>query len=168
MTTARLAFWGTVLIAVGQVLYYTPKLPVRVASHFGGDGVADGWQSPSGFMTFDLLMIGIMAGSFGLLPALMRRFPASMINVPNRDYWLTPERRTETLATLERSMLWIGTLTMVFLILVMHMVIAANLNPPPVLGGGFMPLLIGYLALIAVACFGLVRRFRLPTPTSWT
>lgn len=161
--SARVAFWGTILIAIGQAFYYTPKLPERVASHFGARGVADGWQTPSSFLTFNLLLIGLMALTFGAMPLLIRRLPATLINVPHRDYWLAPERREETRRRLGDGLFWLGALTMVFLIGVLQLVIAANLGPPPpVLGGSFWPLLGGYLVIVTAASVAYVRQFSRP------
>jgi len=94
---------------------------------------------------------------------MLRRVPVSLINLPNKDYWLAPERKQESLRSLERDLEWMGVLTVGFLTLVMHFAIRANLVPQPKLENGpFLVLLGAFL----IAAFGwlarLYRRFRDP------
>jgi hypothetical protein len=76
----------------------------------------------------------------------MSRFSDKSISLPNKEYWLSPERREETFATIHDQMCWFGSATLVFLIAIFQLVIEANLNPPAVLSSSFMFLLIAYLA----------------------
>jgi len=76
-------------------------------------------------------IVGVLLGIsaiFMLTPRMLRRVPVSLINLPNKEYWLAPERRDESMRFLEREMQWMGVLTVAFLLLVLHLAIRANLR----------------------------------------
>ena len=93
-----------------------------------------------------------------------RRLPASLINLPNKAYWLAPERQAASLASLGRFGAVVACATALLLCLVHGMVMQANRIQPPHLE--MMPL-IGVLVLffamlvVAMAVF-LGRFFRAP------
>src|SRR5687768_10431534 len=93
---------------MGFMVSSASQLPARVATHFDFQGHPNGWMSRSGHLTF----MWILGTILPLLPVvilyLTRSLPPGLINVPNRDYWLAPERRQETLAYLMRLGIWAG------------------------------------------------------------
>lgn len=144
-----------------------PGLPDRVATHFGLNGAPDGWMSRPGFLGFSLAFpLGlsfVIAGSL----YLTRFLPESSINLPNKEYWLAPERRAETFDRLFALGLELACLTMLLMIGVHALLIRANLSPPPQIS----PLaaislvaayLIGVLAIVWRACW---RAWRIVPPT---
>jgi hypothetical protein len=91
--------------------------------------------------------------------------PVSLINLPNKDYWLAPERKEESLRFLEREMEWIGVMTVGFIALVLHLAIRANLNPEHRLeNGAFVTLLVVFLVATSWWVVRLYRRFPNPSP----
>jgi hypothetical protein len=52
------------------------------------------------------------------------------INLPNRDYWLAPERYAETIAFLRAGLIWFGVLLVTFLCYVHWLVVVANSVQP--------------------------------------
>jgi hypothetical protein len=101
---------------VGQALYYYPRLPAEVARHFGAAGQPDAWCGKGQFLIFHLGTIAFLAGVFLGVGLVLRKLPAGFINLPNKEYWLAPERRQQTLDYLQPRFLWLGSLTMVFLL----------------------------------------------------
>jgi len=93
----------------------------------------------------------------------LRFIPSSLINLPNRDYWLAPERRAESLAVLGACMAWFGVLTGGLMALVTELALRANLTHA---GLENRPMWIG-LAIYRAAAIGLIvrlyRAFRLPS-----
>lgn len=76
-----------------MMAYYYPQMPPRMASHFAADGRANGWQSREGFF---LLMLLVSASSAVVVaPRQIAAKANARINLPNRDFWLAPERRAE-------------------------------------------------------------------------
>lgn len=159
-STAFLVFVVLCGVAVYQVAHYYPLLPERVASHFGAGGEADGWSTKRDFAIFYALILVILAGSFLGSVLLVRYLPPSLINLPNKDYWLAPERKEETLRVVADTLFRMGNVTLVFLLYVMQITIRANLNPPAALGSGIWGALGVYLVVLTAMTIGLVRRFR--------
>ena len=102
---------------------------------------------------------------------MCRHVPASMINMPNKQYWLAPERRAESMAWLvsvvSPFMLKIGVGVNALLVVVLGMALRANLTPEPRLTYA-MPVTLVFLALVTAASIYLIvkvyRRFgRVPS-----
>ena len=118
------ALVGSVL----QAVFFWPGLPDEVASHFNAAGQADGWMSKTAFVALTLLMqIGLAAMMFGV-GWLIKVVPTSMINIPNREYWLADERREQTLDESESMMAWISAATAIFLMVIFYLTFDANVG----------------------------------------
>jgi len=143
-----------------QCLYYFPLLPETVSSHFDGAGRPNGWSSKQAFYTLYLFIVGLMTFCFFFLPRLLRRVPSSLINLPNREYWLVPERKEQALAMLEEEMGWFGIAILLLMIWTLQLAINANLP-----GGGelrsdvMLMLLGGFFVFTIVWVVRLYRRF---------
>jgi hypothetical protein len=75
------------------------------------------------------LVIGLTA-SFSLIGVMIRRLPQRWINLPNRAYWLAPEREVETRSHLAGWCWAFGTVLNLFLAFIFHMVFLANTSDP--------------------------------------
>ena len=150
---------GLVMVAALQTIYYYSKLPARIASHFGAGGVADGWSSTSSlFLTYWIVLALVLAMSFAI-PALIGVLPRSLINLPNKDYWLSDEMYPRTIDYFRAHFRWFGALLLLFLVLVFQMIFQANLSQHPELGFWFLPMLIGFLVAVLVWGITFTRRF---------
>jgi hypothetical protein len=136
-------------------------LPLRVASHFGAGGLANGFMAREVYLAFTIGMVVLPPALVGLGIALALRYFPQFLNLPNRDYWLAPERRGETEAYLTAHTAWLAALIALFALGVHLLVINANRSLPPQLETGpFVALLLGF-AIVLVAWIGvLARRFR--------
>jgi uncharacterized membrane protein len=159
------AWVAIVLVHGAQTIHYYPRLPAVVAQHFGGDGRPNGWASRDSFFILSwTILLGISA-IFMLTPRMLRKVPVSLINLPNKDYWLAPERKEESFNFLERQMEWMGVFTVGFIALVLHLAIRANLNPERRLeNGAFVALLVAYVVATSWWIVRLYKRF--PNPGS--
>src|SRR3954471_4379187 len=107
-----LCAWITiVLLHAAQTIYYYPRLPAVVAQHFGADGRPNGWAPREAFFAISWVVLLGISALLMLTPRLLRRVPVSMINLPNKRYWLAPERKQESLAFPQRGTEGIGVLT---------------------------------------------------------
>src|SRR5688572_16048164 len=158
-----LTAWTLVLTlagVAGHLIYYYPRLPDTVASHFGASGRPDGWSSKETYGIIIIAIAGLLTLMFLAIGPFVRRLPNDMINFPNRDYWLAPERRDASFAVLARLLHMIGIATLALLIGVNQLVFNANLNPPASLGTAAWVLLGAYLAFVSLWTIRLFRRFR--------
>lgn len=163
-----LASWVYLVLlgfAVWHLAKHYPLMPDRMASHFGAGGVPDGWSSKDHFFLLFGVMLTVMTAMFGGLAFLIPALPASTINIPNREYYLSPENRERTYGILVSYMLWFGAATTAFMILVAEETFRANLEPSPRLGDGFLIGLVAYLLLAVLGTIVLIMRFRKP-PTA--
>ncbi len=148
---------------VAQILYYYSLLPERMASHFGGSGRPDGFQSKDAFFALSGLMLIMTLVIFGGLGTLLRMIPSKWFNLPNRDYWLAPERRGETLEVISVQMEWFGAASLALYLFVIQRVVETNLTPEPRLDSASMFVVLGlYLLFTGVWITRLILRFRKP------
>jgi hypothetical protein len=85
-----------------------------------------------------------------------------MINLPNKDYWLAPERRAHTAQKLQSSLVGFGNVMLLFLLLVVRETMRASLLPHPHLPNRILVLLLLLVAWSIYWTVRLVRAFRLP------
>jgi len=148
------------VVAAGQLLHYYPKLPETIAVHFAASGQANGWAGKAGFFPIfavieaAIVLLGLAAAFLG------ERMPASFLNMPNRDYWLSPERREESLTFFWTQATWIEAATLAFLIVIAEFMFRANLaGGAPTLTRDFLLVLVVFVAGILWLSFRIVRRF---------
>jgi uncharacterized membrane protein len=165
--------WGKAYIlflalAAGFVWISSRALPDVVASHFGGSGLANGYMSHDGYVAFMLALLVGLAVFVVLLPNWLIAVPGARINLPNRDYWLAPERRAATVATLRGFMLRIGTLLTAILVYAHWLVVEANaLTPPRLDNTWFLAGLAVFVLATLASVAGLIVRFaRVPSKRS--
>ncbi len=151
------------LLAVAlQIAYYYPQLPDRVAAHFDAVGRPNGWAPKEAFLALYALVVALMMALFVIVPMLVARLPVSLINLPNKEYWLAPERRRQTWLMIRSSLAALGNATVAFVLIVFQLVIHANLSPPPVLSPAMWVLLLALLAFAAIWTVRFTRAFRRP------
>jgi hypothetical protein len=152
--------FGLTLAAAAYVWTTSHGLPPIVASHFNASGAADGFMSRQFYIWFMIAFIAGLPLLLVLLPNLAFHHPRLRFNVPNRDYWLAPERRPETVAFLCRQNTWLSVLITGFLCYVHWLVLQANTMNPPRLSS---PLFVVGLALVMILssawALALVLRF---------
>jgi len=138
-------------------------LPERMASHFGGHGEANGWMSRTG----DLFILGVTGVGLPLLFVILALvtplIPPRFVNLPHREYWLSPAHRAETSTFITRQMLWMGCLMVLFLAGIHYLTIEANrLTPVHLPMNLFLTMLGGFLVALAAWSFHLIRHFSKP------
>lgn len=92
---------------------------------------------------------------------VVRFMPVSSINLPNREYWLAPERRDATYAFFSRQLLWLACLLVCFMAGLNWLTIQANTSTPVRMPTQlFLTFLGAYLASMAVWIVNFLRRFK--------
>jgi len=156
-------FFAIVLATIAQCVYDFPLLPDRLASHFAASGIPNGWMTKTQFM----VMYGVV-----LLPALAIEFwvshriankPDGKLNLPNKEYWLAPERRAETFAYFDSFFAWYGCVFLFVVAFAMGLAMRANFDAPPRLPTGAIISDIAEFVLFNVAAvIAMLRRFSMP------
>ena len=118
----------TLVLGLAHIAYYYPKLPDEVAIHFNGRGEADGFGSKQ-FHSWMMagLQMGLLAMFIGL-GFLITALPSSLINIPNREYWLSEEHKPKTIETFKSGLMIMGIGTQVFLVGINHITTLHNLG----------------------------------------
>ena len=158
-TIAAIVFLLLCIAGIGHALYFYHCLPAQVAQHFGPSGQPDAWGSKMEFLIVYLGAIAVLAATFICAGVAISKVPDSAINLPNKDYWLAPERRQQTLDHMYSYLLWFGSLTTVFLIDVFHQAFKVQLGKTTKLDHIWVSLEV-FLTVTAVWCIALFRKFR--------
>jgi uncharacterized membrane protein len=153
------------MITFGLVLqfWYWPQLPERMAIHFDAKGNPNDWldKLPATLLSAGLIVfvpvffIGISQIAYWL--------PASLINIPHREYWLASERRNATLNWMTGWMLWFAVLISIFVLAINHLTFTANRDALPLSPFWFWSSLGIFLSTTFVMVAIMIRRFHLPT-----
>jgi hypothetical protein len=97
-----------VVLSAVQSAYYTPRIPEILGSHFAKGGAVNAWQTKTAFFSTELAIIVLATVvSFGI-PRIIAGMPVSVINLPHKEFWLSPERRDDTLSYIRVWSAWIG------------------------------------------------------------
>ena len=146
------------LMAAAGLLYFSflyPQLPERMASHFNASGAATAWMPKSGFFTVFLVVIVAASVPVFLVPKSMAKLPNNKINLSNKEYWLAPERRAETIEYLGMQLGWFGCAVLALLFCSLYNAVAANLRPDHNFDSGSFYIALG--AFSAFLIFWLIR-----------
>jgi uncharacterized membrane protein len=166
---ARYSHWVTwsvfialLLFAIFYVTGTMSQLPLSVASHFNADGRASAFMSRSGYARFVLCVaVGFPLVVVAILTAVYSR--ATEMKLPNREYWLAPQRVDRTRAFLVAHGVWFGSLLVILGCFVHWQELTANrLQPPHLSSQTFAAGLIAFLVATAAWVAALLFAFRRP------
>ena len=160
MVLSKRVMFGLVLLHLIQMYLSWDQLPRVVASHFGGDNLANGFATKGSYYSFYLVILAVVVGVFAFLTPLARKMPKALVNIPKKKYWMaTPERREHIFKILENHMGWLGVATVAFLMFVFHMVLLANRIHPPHLPPTFLWGFGAYIGGVLGWCLYFILRF---------
>jgi uncharacterized membrane protein len=148
---------------VAQCLHDFPLLPERMASHFAASGAPNGWMTKSQFLEiYALTLLPALAVEFWVARRISKTSGARL-HLPNKEYWLAPERREATFAYFESFFAWYGCALLFLLVFAMGLAMRANLNPPPQLPTGpIVSALVAFVLFNVAALAAMFRRFSAP------
>ena len=117
------------VIFLGLILYSFVTLPDKVAIHFSGDGVPNGWM--------DRLTYVISFGLMGILLPLFviwifhitPNLPKELISLPNKEYWFAPERFQQTKSDINVYGVWFADILLFIFFTGGCIILDANKHP---------------------------------------
>lgn len=117
--------------AIAFELLSVKSLPSIVASHFGVGGAANGFMPRGAYIGFMLALTVGLPLLLTLMHGSLRFVQPRFMNLPNREYWLAPERAEQTYAYLRAHGSWFAIMVAAFLCFVHGLVLQANAVQPP-------------------------------------
>jgi hypothetical protein len=143
------------------VLATAAQLPAIAATRFDLGGTPNAFVSRQDYCWLMGFLVGFVPLLVGFLPRLVGARWPRLLNIPDRDYWLAPERRAETLASIESRTMLLASVMIAFMCFSHWLVLEANAKAPMKLAE--TPLFIGVVAFAAFVIAWIVAlhaRFR--------
>ncbi|MEY4579051.1 MAG: hypothetical protein RL701_3754 [Pseudomonadota bacterium] len=141
-------------------------LPARMFSHFGPDGHPDGVMTRADFfMVYSVCCLGTLSLLL-VIPVIAHMAPSRVMNVPNREYWLAPERperRQQLQDKLTLFSRWFAAALAVLFTGLLELVLRANLTNGVTQPSQMHVLVAGFLCAVIGLSLILFRMFRVPS-----
>ena len=161
--TAPLFLAALVVAAIAIIVGTASSLPETVATHFGGGGRANGFLTRAGYQLFYCGLIVVMTLVVYVATAWLPARHPTLVNLPNRAYWLDPARREAALAAIRAFGVALAVAMLTLFVAIHLLILEAHQRTPATLAEGpFFGLLGGFVAVLAVLITLLLVRFRAP------
>jgi uncharacterized membrane protein len=160
---ARGLFFVFVFAAIAQCVHDFPLLPDRLASHFAASGKPNGWMTKQQFfITYAVMLVPALLVEFWVSRSIANK-PDAKLRLPNKEYWLAPERRAETFAYFDGFFAWYGCALLFVEVFAMGLAMRANFDTPPHLPAGpIVSVIAGFVLFNIAAMIAIYRRFSTP------
>lgn len=158
---SSVVFFMLLVALAAFVLVTSGGLPAVVASHFGPGGSANGFIPRATYTVIMLVLIVVLPALLAFLPSSLARGGGAKLNIPNREYWLAPERFEATAAYLGRQGKVFAAVLAAFLTYTHWLVVKANASVPVALPQPeFVVGLGAFLVIVMVWAGSLYAHFR--------
>ena len=147
------------VILAGISAFYYPHLPAQVASHFDIHGNPDSYSNKNSFFMFEIIILVVVSSVFFFSAYFIKKIPETLLNLPNKEYWLAKERKEQTYKTFSSFMFWFADLTLIFLIYLFNNIFIVNTGGAKGLGAFSFYVIIAYLAATGFVCFIFIKHF---------
>lgn len=105
-------------------IYYLYS-PDTVPTHFNTQGIPDSWIDKNSNLILWVGMYLVMTALFSLIPLIIRKTPLKYINLPNKQYWLAPEKKDNTIQNVSDMLFQFGAVLNIFFIVLRFIVFRA-------------------------------------------
>jgi serine/threonine-protein kinase len=128
--TKALVFVYVVLLifCVAFVLLTAQSLPLVVASHFDAAGHPNAHMPRDNYIVLYMALLVLVPSCVAALPWFISKIPMAYVNLPNRTYWLAPEKMAETKQVLQSYMITLAIGLVCFLTGIHWLVLKAHQN----------------------------------------
>lgn len=143
--------YGVLLVLHVTLISLTlENLPDPFATHFNAANAPDRWLSHQQYWLVQALISVITPALLVILLSLSNRLPSYLINLPNKDYWLHPNRLADTQKKIIRFGWWMACIIIAFCIGMHYNLVVANQGETPTLHGKLLLLTVGLFAIAIV------------------
>jgi len=157
----RLVFAALVIGSTAFAFVTSGQLPDPVAVKFDFAGNAIAYMARATYRAFMTAATPVLPLILLVLQVWLPRVQPLRVNIPNREYWLAPERRMEMFAYFERHALIVGSGSALFFAAMHRLMVHANSQVPPHLDNFIFFLTIGTFVLgVILAIIALALHFR--------
>ena len=164
MRSGRIFYIIALLICIFETARLWNISPGQMAAHFNIQGNPDRFVSKAEFFWFELQTIMVVIGTSIPLQLLFTFLPQNLINIPNREYWLAPERHDETINRLNSFSAMMFGVILLTIHAVFEISVYANLQTQIFFNAKLMLFFIGAsFAVIGWMLFRLIASLRPPS-----
>ena len=152
----------TTIVVIVQLAAWYPALPDEVPAYFDENGRPIRWDTKETFVLINAIIQGVVLVMFAVIGYAIRFVPVELFNLPNREFWLSAERREETLGVLQAAMLFVAAISSWLLIGLFQLSAYVAVGNRFDIAPEFWVFLGVYLMMIAAMVVFLLLRFRKP------
>ena len=160
----RVFYIIAILVCVFEIARLWNLAPPQMAAHFNGQGSPDRFVSKAEFFWFQIQTMLIVVAVSILPQIIFLILPVNLINLPNREYWLAPERRVVTVNRLSSFAAMVFGVIILVVQAAFELTAYANLQTPIIFNAQWMLMvMIVSIVLIGLMLIQLRISFRLPS-----
>jgi len=153
-------FLLVVALAIVQITVQMRSMPPLLATKFDMDGTPVAWMTAGAVEILEFGLLSLFVIGFWLLPRVFAHRPDTYWRIPNKDFWLAPERRSGTIEALRGLISWMGVVVLLLFMAVSQLVFDANDRSPPRLASdALIWLLLSFLFFIVLWIWVIFRQF---------
>ena len=154
----RIVYGVLLIMGLLQLAHFYPLLPARVASHFDAYGTPNGWAPKEAFLLLRVIILLVPAVILFAGPNLAKSRP-ERINLPNKSYWLAPERVGETQLFFRTQMSWFACGVLFVLLYGTSQAMSANLPGGHFDSANMFRVIAGFIGFSIIWSIYFIRRF---------
>lgn len=151
-------FYTLLVLYVLHIIFLYIKLPAAIVLHYNGEGKPDNWGNKGIFVLIQLLLLLLPLG-FELLMKFFDKIPQSLINLGNKEYWLSDGKIQETKQYLIMMFRIFSIIYLTYIILIFSIVYNANITNTTLNMTIFIPALVIFLITTLVWTVVLLAKF---------
>lgn len=166
ISVSRMVFLIVEMSVLAFILTSTSSLPEYVASNFNGAGEPNSYMSRSNYSVFILVFaVGIPCLVMGGISIGLRSGRRS-INIPHKEFWLSPENAPETIRYLNVHLAYLSSLIALFIGYVHWLVMQANSVQPAQLSNShlFTGMGLMFIGILLWVVLLIIRFGKVPNP----
>lgn len=165
MRIGRVFYAIVILICIFEIARLWEITPAQMAAHFNVLGEPDRFVSKAEFFWYQIQTILVVIGVSLPPQIIFLILPVNLINMPNREYWLSPEQRDETIGRLNSFAAIMFGIILLAVQVGFELSVKANLQTPIIFNAqGMLLTMIASFIVIGLMLFRLITSFRLPFP----